>query len=325
MISVPAILIIGGVVTGAGLGAQPVSVSSPVSPASSPTVSTVSNSDFEQMTREMRKTAGKYRGHVSIYVKNLQNGREWAYNADRMMPSASLIKVPVMAGVYEKISKGELSLDQPLTLTKKLRRAGSGHLKWRKNGEQFTVRELLGEMIGVSDNIAQEMLVQAVGIKYLQSRFPTFDLSLTNITREGLSVASWTPVENYTTAREMGRLLENIYRGQKFGSEASAEMIELLKSCKYKERLPRHIPEGWSIAHKTGLLRRACHDIGIVSSPAGDYIICVLTHNGPSYKQAKQFISKIGAISFRCFDSPMASVVSAPSGGRAPSALKSGS
>ena len=168
------------------------------------------------------------------------------------------------------------------------------------------MRELLQEMMAVSDNIAQEMLIRAVGIDYLQARFPKYGLTMTNITRQGLSLAPRTRVENYTTAREMGILLDQIYGRKKFGEEASAEMIELMKGAKYNDRLTKHLPDGWVAAHKTGLLRRACHDVGIVYSPSGDYIICILTSNGPSYRIAKRFISKVAAISYKYFELPAA-------------------
>lgn len=271
---------------------------------------TISARDFERMTKEIQRATWNFPGNAAIFIKNLESGQEWTHNANQMMTSASLIKVPVMIGVFEKIKKGELRLDQTVVLTKAARKSGSGHLKWRRNGERFTIRELLVEMMALSDNIAQEMLIQLVGLNFLQERFPAFGLTLTNITRQGLSLSPRTRVENYTTAREMGRLLENIYRKEKFGSESSEQMIELMKGAKYNDRLTKYLPRGWTVAHKTGLLRRACHDVGIVYSPAGNYIICVLTSAGPSYRTSKQFISKVGAITFRYFESPSADVAS---------------
>ena len=78
-------------------------------------------------------------------------------------------------------------------------------------------------------------------------------------------------------------------------------MMELMKSLKHKERLARPLPVGWQIAHKTGLLRRACHDVGIVFSPEGDYVLAVMTWKGPDYKISKNYISKVGKITYRYF------------------------
>lgn len=281
---------------------------SPTPESAAPKRPTISTADFNRMTRDIQRLQGRFRGQVSVYVKNLENGQEWALNANQMMPSASVIKVPVMVGVFDKISKGKLRLDQTMTLTRDARRAGSGQLKWRKNGEQFTLEEILEEMITVSDNIAQQMLVNAVGINYLQENFPKYGLSVTNITQAGLSVASYTRVENYMTARDIGRLLESIYLGEKFGAEPSRRMLGYMKRVKYKDRLPRYLPDGWTLAHKTGLLRRACHDVGIVYSPMGDYILCVMTFKGPSYRESKKFISKVAAITYVYFNRAAASM-----------------
>jgi len=265
---------------------------------------TISTREFDRMTAEMRRQITRFRGKVCVYVKNLETDQEWAYNANVKVPSASLIKIPVMIGVYEKIGRGELSLDQRVTLNRSARKAGSGQLKWRNNGEQFTIRELLEEMITVSDNIAQEMLIQTVGMEYLQRQFSASGLIHTNLTRQGLTLRPYTSVENFTTAREMGMILEDLYRCRKMDPRLCQEMLGIMQRVKYKDRLPRYMPKDYGLSHKTGLLRRACHDVGIVYSPAGDYIICVLTANGPSYRDSKRFIAKVGSISYRYFQTP---------------------
>ena len=56
------------------------------------------------MTGELEGLARRHPARVGIYVKDLQKNWEWSYHADDLFPSASLIKVPVMAGVFEKIN-----------------------------------------------------------------------------------------------------------------------------------------------------------------------------------------------------------------------------
>src|SRR3954470_7336374 len=50
--------------------------------------------------------AGAHKGHVAIAVKNLNTGESSALRADEPMPTASLIKFPVMIEAYRQAEEG---------------------------------------------------------------------------------------------------------------------------------------------------------------------------------------------------------------------------
>ncbi len=64
-------------------------------------------------------------------------------------------------------------------------------------------------------------------------------------------------------------------------------------------RLAKGLSAGWEIAHKTWLLRQACHDSAIFLMPRGDYALIVLTGQNRNRKAAKDFISRLGRVTFR--------------------------
>lgn len=253
------------------------------------------------MTDELSRHAARYPGHVAIVVEDLKSGRTWTYHPDDLFPSASLIKVPVMIGVFQKIHDGELGLSDVLVMHRHNRMGGSGSLKWSPDGSRFTVRELLQHMISESDNTALNMLIERVGMGYLQQEFSKIGLLYTGIYPDGMSLYGGRVAhENYTTAREMAMMFEKIYRGDMIGRTESAVMLEILKYPKaVASRLQKGLPPHWGIAHKTGLLRHACHDSAIIFSPDGDYLVTVLTGQNPDYKTAKDFITQLGHITFR--------------------------
>lgn len=270
-----------------------------------PSAATVEAPDpaWNELVRRLAAQAISYDGRVAVYLKDLQKGRVWAYHADDLFPSASLIKTPIMVALFEKIRGGDLSLQTRLRLERRHRTGGSGSLKWYRDGSQFTVRQLLEKMIDESDNTATRMLIDEIGLSYLQQQFPRMGLIYTEIYPEGLSLrSSGVTYENYTTAREMASLLDKIYGGEAVDRYSSQLMVDILKRQKARARLAKHLPSGWEIAHKTGLLRRACHDSAIVFSPKGDYILVVLTGQNRSYQTAKDFISKLGQLTFRYYD-----------------------
>lgn len=260
--------------------------------------------EWNEMVRKLEAEAITYPGRVAIYLKDLKHDRSWAYRPDDLFPSASLIKVPIMASVFDKIHRGELSLDTRLAMHRRDRVGGSGSIKWYPDGTEFSVRSLLEHMIDESDNTAARMLISRAGFDYLQHEFPKLGLMYTEINPEGMSLRS-SPVtsENYTTAREMSMLLEKIYRGDMIDPTSSELMIEFLKHHHTKARLAKRLPTGWEIAHKTGLLRGACHDSAIIFTPHGDYVLTVLTGSNRNYGRAKDFITRLGRITYKYYKS----------------------
>jgi len=264
--------------------------------------SPINDVEWQDMQAALQKASGAYRGNVGIYMKDLHTGRIWEYRADRTFPSASLIKVPIMASVLEKVKEGAITLDTQIKLTRRDRVGGSGSLKWVREGTSLSVTEIIYKMITESDNTATRMLIDQFGMDYLAENFRKLGLEVTNITPEGMSLSSYrVRRENYTTAREMGVLLERIYNGELVNKEASEFMLDVLKHNKSRSRLRKGLPLGWEIGHKTGLLRMACHDVGIVFSPRGDYVLAVLTSEVPDYSSAKNFISKVAKLTYRYY------------------------
>ncbi len=278
-----------------------------IGPAPLPTItSNPRDAQWETMTKELAKMAVTYPGRVSIYLKDLKSGKIWMHHPDDLFPAASLIKVPVMIAAFYKIRDGQLALNERIAITRRNRVGGSGSLKWRPDGTKLTVRELLVHMINESDNTATKMVLDRLGIGYVQQQFPRMGLLYTGIYEEGMSIKGGRVMhENYTTAREMTSLMDKIYTGQAVDKVSSEVMLDILKKPKaVASRLAKGMPAGWEIAHKTGLLRQACHDSAVFLTPHGDYAITVLTGQNRSYSMAKDFITKVGKVTFKHYVGP---------------------
>ncbi len=264
------------------------------------------DAQWDSMVAELEKMSSKYPGRVSIFMKDLKSGRTWMHHPDDLFPAASLIKVPVMIAAFYKIRDGALALDERIAITRHNRVGGSGSLKWQHDGAKYTVRELLVHMINESDNTATKMILDRIGVNYVQQQFPRMGLLYTGIYEEGMSLKGGRVMhENYTTAREMSSLMDKIYSGQAVDKVSSEVMLDILKKPKaVASRLAKGMPSGWEIAHKTGLLRQACHDSAIFLTPNGDYQVTVLTGQNRSYSQAKDFITKVAHVTFKNYAGP---------------------
>lgn len=257
----------------------------------------LSDSQWNEMVSNITQIAQTYNGEVGLYIKDLKTGRTFEHNADQRFVCASLIKVPIMVAAFQAIKEGKISLSTRMTYNRKFRREGSGYMKWAKSGLQYTVSYLIYSMITRSDNTATAMIIDLLGYDYLNERFAEAGLRETRIAPSGMSLASYLDPskDNYTTPLEMGNLLEKIYKHEAVSDGLSDLMLEIMKgAAMHRSRLARDLPDDWKLARKTGLLRKNCHDVGIVFTPEGDYIICVLTGRNKDYQVAKGLISTVG-------------------------------
>jgi beta-lactamase class A len=204
------------------------------------------------------------------------------------MPTASLIKLPVMVEMYAQAEAGKVKLDEMLTLTKEEMVPGSGILTDHFSpGAKFSLRDAVRLMIAYSDNTATNMVLDKVGIKAVNERMAGLGLKETRINAKVFkgSTTSVDPARTKqhglgsTTAREMLALLERLHTGELVSAEASKAMIEHLKKCDDKDKFPRFLPKEVTVAHKTGSVSDARIDAGLLFFKEGPVALVVLTNH----------------------------------------------
>ncbi len=261
---------------------------------------------WNAMVKNIEEMVQGYNGDVGIYIKNLKNGRTYEYHTEHSFVCASLIKLPIMAATFEAIHEGRITLNTRIRYRRNYRREGSGVLKWARPGAYYPLSYLIYQMITKSDNTATAMIIDLLGYDYLNEKFAKMGLQATRIAPTGMSLASRLSnpaLDNYTTPVEMASILEKIYKHQMVSDGLSDLMLEIMKGANSRTRLSKNLPQDWQFARKTGLLRKNCHDVGIVFSPEGDYILCVLTNGRTeNYKVAKGLISSVGKQAYEYID-----------------------
>jgi beta-lactamase class A len=259
---------------------------------------------YEQLYEDIMPIIKKFNGEVGIFIKDLKTGVEIKYNENKPFPSASLVKLPLMVAVFYAVNDGNITFDTKLKLLKKYKCPGSGILKRYTSGKSFTLRQLIELMITESDNTATNMITEQLGLNYIDWLFKNkLGLKITNFSRNIMDLKKRSMgIENYTTASEMVHLLEKIYNGEIISKETSNEMLTILKKQKINDRIPRYLPTNLTIAHKTGLMHDTCHDTGIIFTPKGDFIICILTAEIKNITIAKKFIGNIASKTYQYYN-----------------------
>jgi beta-lactamase class A len=227
-----------------------------------------------------------HKGKVAIAVKHLDSGESYFLNADEPMPTASLIKFPVMIEVYQQVAEGTIKLSDTLTLRKEDKVPGSGVLTDHfSEGLSFPLRDAMSLMIAVSDNTATNLVIDRIGIGATAKRMEEWGYKNTKLHSKSFRRDTSVFPERSkvfglgsTTAREMVELFEKLHQGKLVSPEACKEMLEILKKCDDHEKFPRFLPEGTVVAHKTGAVNEVRNDGGILYLKSGPVALCVLTN-----------------------------------------------
>ncbi|HUI30292.1 MAG TPA: serine hydrolase [Candidatus Acidoferrales bacterium] len=120
-------------------------------------------SNAQPLQTTVDSLARNFKGEVGIYAVSPANGDTVSYNADKMFPTASVIKIYVLGKLYHDVKMGVLRMSDKVTLHNSDRVPGSGILLFMHDGLELTLGDLAWLMINMSDNVAANMLVDRVG------------------------------------------------------------------------------------------------------------------------------------------------------------------
>ena len=193
-----------------------------------------------------------HQGEVGLAVKHLKSGESYEYQADRPMPTASLIKLPVMIAAYDAVQNGKLSLDDMIELKKEDQVPGSGILTPHFSpGTRLSFRDAIRLMIVYSDNTATNLVLDKLGLpatnEYTADRGCPETRINAKVFRRDTSIAKERSQEfglGSTTAREMIGLCEALHAKKLVSETAAAQMLDHLFACDDKLKVPRMLPAG---------------------------------------------------------------------------------
>ncbi len=218
-------------------------------------------------------------GHVALYYQPLDGGCALMMNENMPMLAASVIKIPIMVEAFRQFESGEISPEDRHVLAEAEKMPSCGALNRMHAGLELTLRDLVELMIVLSDNTATNILIDRLGIDCVNATMRMLGLKQTVLRRKLFdSAAKAQGKENTVGARDIGMLLERMYRGELISEAASREMLDILKNQKLNGKMPFYLHEkGIPVAHKTGEDDGITHDVGIVFSRK-PFVLCMLSN-----------------------------------------------
>src|SRR5207249_7391693 len=135
---------------------------------------------------------------------------------DEVLPTASSIKIAILAGLYHQVQQGKLRLTDLYTLQSSDLVGGSGISGALTVGTtRLTLRDVAALMISVSDNSMTNVIIDRVGLDNVNALLDSLGLSHTRLRRKMMDIKAAAEGRDTTsTPRELSQLLEALYKGK---------------------------------------------------------------------------------------------------------------
>jgi beta-lactamase class A len=236
----------------------------------------------KKLEKQLKELLGNFHGTAGVYVRNLKTGKEVAINADTIFPTASIIKIPILIGIFNKIGSGDFSYHQSLLYRDSMAHGGSGLMQFFKDSSQTVLNVAVTLMISHSDNTAARWCEKLAGggitiNKWLADNGFEFTRlnSRTPGREENAKQFGW----GQTTPREMANLLVMIREGKTVSAAASERMYRDLTHIFWDEYALSQIPPYVQAASKQGMVDASRSEAVLVNAPHGDYVFYIATKN----------------------------------------------
>jgi beta-lactamase class A len=268
------------------------------------------SSTFDEEVERLRDQ-GKARA-IAVAVHDFESGLRFSLRGDRWFHAASTIKVAVLLAVFRAADEGRLYLDDSLHVRNRFISAADGSPfrlspdsdampeLYQLVGRTAKISALAQGMIAASSNLATDLLLDFVGVEYARKVLRDAQVDGVEL-RRGVEdhAAHDRGINNEATADGLVRLLSAV-RGDFLRNESKEQAIRILLEQRFNSMLPARLPAHAAVAHKTGEISTACHDVGIVYLPEREpYIAVILTEFDSEGNGRREIVAAISGAIYR--------------------------
>ena len=263
-----------------------------------------------KLQKEIEQTIKGFNGTIGIYIKNLKNNKTVFVNADTIFPTASIVKVPILIGIMDKINKGELKYHQELRYRDSLLYEGVDILGSFKDTEKIELSKVMMLMLTMSDNTASLWLQSLAGTGTRINQILDglgFQFTRVNSRTPGRE-ANRTPYGwGQSTPREMATIFEKIYKGEIISKAASDKMLRLLNRNYFDIAAVSQIPPYATVFTKYGAVNETRNEVLLVKGTKANYVFCIMTKNNKDQSwnnnnEAWELTRKISSLLWHYFE-----------------------
>jgi beta-lactamase class A len=248
--------------------------------------------------QELQRLENEYGGHLGVAAKNLKSGEVISFNGTERFPTASVIKLPIMAAFFHLVDQKEIDPNQNVVLTAEDKKPGL--LEFLSEGMSMSLLDAVKLMIVLSENTATNLVLDRLApthaerMKVVNDFLDAHGLKQTRVLNRlyTLSTKLQTPEAirygiGVSTPDDMVALMEKLYARTLCSVRSCDAMIEILKRQEYNDMIPRLLPREtctrFAVAHKTGWIQESKADVALVLTDRAEYAVAIFVDKHPDH------------------------------------------
>ncbi|MEX2540639.1 MAG: serine hydrolase [Trueperaceae bacterium] len=234
---------------------------------------------WSRLRHDIERRVDAFDGVAGVALADLSSGERLEVRGAERFPSASTIKIHLLAALVQLHQDGVVDLDERVRVTGGV--PGSAVLGCLDDLVELTWRDVANLMIMVSDNTATNLIIDHIGLERMAEFLELWQLGNTVVARkmqDARAVAAG--LENLASPLDTLSLLERLSSGAGFSTGVAEECLRILKKPK-KSPFRSALPASVEMANKPGALPRVQCEAAIVYLPRRPFGLVIMSSFGP--------------------------------------------
>jgi beta-lactamase class A len=250
-------------------------------------------------------------GRIGVAAMDLSTGRTLGILGDQPFPMASTVKIAIVATFLDGVDRGLYNLSNEYALMVPMpSKPFASSVAPVRPGTPYSALKLIQLALTRSNNEATDALLRAVGgpravnawLRRTGNSGLHIDRDIATLVRDDGAVNPAFTIDrrDSATPTAMVQLLAGLYKGQWLTPSSQQVLLDTMGHCLTgRSRMKADLPEGASIAHKTGTLANTASDVGI-TMPDGRAMAVAIYVTGQGSKPARN--QRIATIARAIYD-----------------------
>ncbi|NJN62873.1 MAG: serine hydrolase [Coleofasciculaceae cyanobacterium RL_1_1] len=247
------------------------------------------------LSSQMQELAARYPDFlVGVSLVDVDTGAFVDLNGNQVLAAASTIKLPILVAFFQAVDRGEVRLDEMLTLKAEQVAEGSGTMQFDAPGTQYSALEVITQMIVISDNTATNIILDRLGGQsVLNAQFQSWGMAHTVLNEPLPDLQGM----NTVSPDDLTHLLASIDRGELVSLRSRDRLLDILEATQNDSLLPQALGDGATIAHKTGNIKHSLGDSGLIDLPNGKrYVLSVIVKRPAEDDRAAEIVRQVAQL-----------------------------